>query len=114
MKVVIWHNPKCSKSRQAMTLLEEKGITPEVRQYLKDPPSRQELGEALKALDRPAMDMVRKREAEFAQAGLTQDSTKSAVLDALAAYPRLIERPVVFAGGKARIGRPTEAILEIL
>lgn len=114
MSVTIWHNPRCSKSRAALNLLEERGITPQVRRYLDDPPDAAELRAALDLLGVPAMALVRKGEAEFRAAGLTQDSPDAEAIAAMVAHPKLIERPVVFANGKARIGRPPEAVLEIL
>ncbi|HEY8432005.1 MAG TPA: arsenate reductase (glutaredoxin) [Sandaracinaceae bacterium] len=114
MDVVIWHNPSCSKSRQALALLKERGYEPTVRQYLKDPPTVEELRAVLKKLG--AADphaLVRKKEKEYAEFGIAKLSG-DAVLRALAEHPRLIERPVVITDKGARIGRPTEAILEVL
>ncbi len=114
MSVVIWHNPRCSKSRATLALLHERGIVPEVRLYLEDVPSEAELREALGVLGVGAGALVRKGEAAYEEAGLTRDSDDDTLIAAMAAHPRLIERPVVFAGGTARIGRPPEAVLEIL
>ena len=114
MSVVIWHNPRCSKSRTTLTLLEEQGITPEVRLYLQDAPGAVELREALNLLGLDARDLVRKGEAEFKDAGLGAESSEEDLIAAMVAYPKLIERPIVFANGKARVGRPPEAVLDIL
>ncbi len=114
MTATIWHNPRCSKSRATLALLEERGIAPTIRLYLSDPPTAAELTDALARLGLCAMDLVRTGEPNFKAAGLSKDSSDAVILEAMAAYPKLIERPIVFANGKARIGRPPEAVLEIL
>lgn len=110
--ITIWHNPRCSKSRQTLALLEGRDVT--VRLYLEDAPSVEELRAAQAALGLPVIQMVRSKEAEFKELGLSKDSPEDALLAAMASHPRLIERPVVFANGKAALGRPPEAVLEIL
>lgn len=114
MDVVIWHNPSCSKSRQALALLKERGLEPTVRQYLKDPPSAEELRAVIEKLgfDDPH-GLVRKKEKQFAELGVAE-MEGDAVVAAMAEHPKLIERPVVITDEGARIGRPTEAILDIL
>lgn len=112
--ITIWHNPRCSKSRQTLALLQEHGHAPIERRYLDDAPSVDELRAAQAALGVSALQMCRTKEAEFKQAGLSRDSDDETVLAAMATFSRLIERPIVFANGKARIGRPPEAVLEIL
>lgn len=114
MSVVIWHNPRCSKSRETLALIEHKGITPEIRLYLKDPPSKEELTEALALMGMSAFDLVRKGEQEFREANISPDSPEEQVIGAMARWPKLIERPVVFANGTARLGRPPRAVLDIL
>ena len=114
MSVVIWHNPRCSKSRATMQLLKDRGIEPEVRLYLEDAPSEAELRRALDMLGIGAGDLVRRGEAAFREAGLSSSSIDEDLLAAMVAVPKLIERPIVFANGKAAIGRPLEAVLEIL
>ncbi len=114
MSVIIWHNPRCSKSRATLALLQERGIAQEVRLYLEDAPTAGEIREALTMLETGAEKLVRKGEATYKEAGLSRDSDDAALIAAMAAHPKLIERPIVFAGGKARIGRPPEAVLEIL
>ncbi|MEM7753824.1 MAG: arsenate reductase (glutaredoxin) [Pseudomonadota bacterium] len=114
MTVSIWHNPRCSKSRATLALLEERGITPDVRLYLIEPPNADELRAVLAILGIGPHDLVRRGEAAYKAAGLNKSSPDDAVIAAMLAEPKLIERPIVFAGGKARIGRPPEAVLEII
>lgn len=115
MAVTIYHNPRCSKSRQTLELLEAHGIKPRVIEYLKSPPDRATLAALLRKLGLPARDLVRRTEPEFAELGLDAPGiSEDALLDAMAAHPKLIERPIVVAGRQARIGRPPEAVLEIL
>jgi len=114
MTVTIWHNPRCSKSRQTLALLESKGVTPQVRLYLQDPPSLEELQSAQQTLAIPAIGFMRTGEAAFKELGLTKDASDAALLGAMAGHPVLIERPIVFHDGKAAIGRPPEAVLSIL
>jgi arsenate reductase (glutaredoxin) len=115
MAVTIYHNPRCSKSRQALELLEAHGIKPRVIEYLKTPPDRATLAALLRKLGVPAMSLVRRSEPEFAALGLDAPGiTEEALLDAMASHPKLIERPIVVVDRRARIGRPPEAILEIL
>ncbi len=112
--VTIWHNPRCSKSRQTLALLEERGIAPVVRKYLDDAPDEAEIRAALAALGLRPIEAMRVKEKEFKDLGLTRDSDDDALIRAMAEVPKLIERPIVFSGGKARLGRPPEQVLEIL
>ncbi|WP_238365896.1 arsenate reductase (glutaredoxin) [Mesobacterium pallidum] len=112
--ITIWHNPRCSKSRQALQLLQDRGLDVTERLYLQDPPSEAELRAAHAMLGGPVLAMMRPREDGFKTAGLTKDSDDDALFAAMAADPKLIERPVVFANGKAALGRPPEAVLAIL
>jgi len=112
--IVIWHNPRCSKSRQTLALLQENGVTPEARLYLKDLPTLEELSAIQSALGLPARDMTRLREAAFAEQGLTKTSTDGEILQAMTRAPILIERPIVIHGDRAAIGRPPEAVLALL
>lgn len=105
MAVEIWHNPRCSKSRAALALLQSRGISPQVRLYLTDPPDRAAIAAMLKALQRPASALVRPREGK----ALLQ-RPEDEILFALTADPSLIERPVVRIGERAVIGRPIEAL----
>ena len=109
----IWHNPRCSKSRQTLALVEAKGPVT-IRKYLEDAPSEAEIREVLELLSIPAIDLMRKGEAEFKERGLSKATSEYDLIAAMVAVPKLIERPVVLANGKARIGRPPESVLEIL
>lgn len=112
--VTIWHNPRCTKSRQTLALLEEKGIEPHVRRYLDTPPSEVEIRAALAELGLRPIEAMRTKEKEFKEMGLSKDSDDDTLIRAMAEVPKLIERPIVFANGKARLGRPPEQVLEIL
>jgi arsenate reductase len=115
MTVTIYHNPRCSKSRQTLVLLEERGIAPRVVDYLKTPPSATELKTILKTLGLSPRDLMRKGEPRYAELGLKdRDLDDDALIALLVANPILIERPIVVSGGKAAIGRPPETVLEIL
>ncbi len=112
--VIIWHNPRCSKSRETLALLQENGVTPQVRRYLDDPPTADEITAALTALQVNAAAMMRTKDARFSDLGLTPDMDNDKLIAAMAAHPALIERPIVFKGDKAAIGRPPAAVLDIL
>jgi arsenate reductase len=109
----IWHNPRCSKSRATLALIEERGITPDIRRYLDDAPSESEIREVLALLDIPADNLVRKSEALFKELGL-KDADEDTLIKAMAENPKLVERPVVIKDGKASLGRPPESVLDIL
>ncbi len=113
-KVTIWHNPRCTKSRETLALLQDKGCDITERRYLDDAPTEAEIRDALDLLGVPAIKLMRTKEAEFKAQGLTKDTDDAALIAAMAATPKLIERPVVFANGRAALGRPPEAVLEIL
>lgn len=115
MSVTIYHNPRCSKSRQTLELLGEKGVEPEVVEYLNAPPSAAQLGDILDALGMEPRDLMRKKEAPYGENGLDDDSlSREVLIQAMIDNPILIERPIVVAGGKAAIGRPPESVLAIL
>lgn len=115
MSVKIYHNPRCSKSRQTLQLLQEQGIEPEVVEYLKTPPSVEELDQILSLLDLEPRELMRKKEAEYKEAGLdNQELDRSALVAGMVANPKVIERPIVVADGKAAVGRPPESVLDIL
>jgi len=112
--ITIWHNPRCSKSRQALALLEARGGSVTIRRYLDDAPSVDELRLTRDTLGLHTTQMMRTGEAVFKDLGLSKSDDDETLIAAMAANPKLIERPVVFANGRARIGRPPEAVLEIL
>ena len=112
--ITIWHNPRCSKSREALALLEDAGVTLEVRPYLEEPPTVAELLELQAKLDLPAIAMMRTKEALFRELGLKKDMAEARLIDAMAAHPRLIERAVVINGPRAVIARPPERALDVL
>lgn len=115
MTVQIYHNPRCSKSRQTLQLLKDQGVEPEVVEYLKTPPDRQTLAAILEALDMPPHQLLRKGEAIYKELGLKEPGlSDDALLDAMVENPILIERPIVVNGNKAAIGRPPESVLAIL
>lgn len=114
MKATIYHNPRCSKSRQALALLQENNVEATVHEYLKSPLDEAELKALIEELGINAHDLLRTKEAEYKEAGLSKDSSDTDILKAICATPKLMERPVVVTDKGARIGRPTENILEIL
>jgi arsenate reductase len=112
MAVTIYHNPRCSKSRQTLALLEERGVTPQVVEYLKTPPDAATLRGLLQKLGLGPRDLLRQKEA--AEAGIALDLDGDALIEAMVAHPIVIERPIVVSGKRARLGRPPEKVLEIL
>ena len=115
MSTTIWHNPRCSKSRQTLELLRRKGIEPAIREYLKQPPSKAEVEKLIDLLGGDAMDLIRDGEPEFKTLGRKKaDLGKADIARAIAQHPVLLQRPVVVAGKRAAIGRPPEAVLPLL
>ena len=113
--VTIYHNPRCSKSRQTLDLLEARGITPKVVEYLKHPPSATELKAILKRLGIKPRELVRRGEPLYAELGLEdRELSEDDLIRLMIANPILIERPIVVSGAKAAIGRPPEQVLDIL
>ena len=110
----IWHNPRCSKSRQTLQLLEDNGVTPDVRLYLQDSPDEATLRSTASKLGCSAVDMMRVKEKLFKELGLSKNDGDDALFAAMAANPSLIERPIVINDDKARIGRPPESVLDIV
>lgn len=112
----IWHNPRCSKSRETMELLADAGVEPDVRRYLDDPPDADELRRVLGLLGMQPWELVRMGEADAKELGLRdwdRDDPDRWIL-AMVAHPRLIERPVVIDGDRAVVGRPPSAVQELL
>jgi len=115
MNVRILHNPRCSKSRTTLALLQERGIDPEITHYLDSPPCAEELRSILKMLGMQPRELMRRGESEYRMLGLDQAGLgDDELIDAMVAHPRLIERPIVIANHKAAIGRPLQAVLDIL
>ncbi len=112
--ITYWHNPRCSKSRAGLAFFEEKGVELTVRLYQKDGPTLEELKRVHKMLGRPALQMMRSKDALFKELGLTNEMDDDRLLDAMANHPALIERPIAFTDTVARIGRPTEALADLL
>ncbi|MBM1199471.1 MULTISPECIES: arsenate reductase (glutaredoxin) [Pseudomonas] len=113
--LTLYHNPRCSKSRGALELLEARGLTPTVVRYLETPLSAAQLRDLLARLNLSARQLLRSGEDEYKALNLGDSSLSEAqLIDAMAANPKLIERPILVAGNKAVIGRPPEKILEIL
>ena len=112
--IKIYHNPRCSKSRQGLQLLEDYNQEFEIIKYLDHPLSKAQILEIIKLLDITPMELVRKNEAIWKENYKTKTLTDNQIIDALVAYPKLIERPIVVNNNKAVIGRPTELIQTIL
>ena len=115
MTITIWHNPRCSKSRQTLELLRQKGVEPTIREYLKQPPSKAEIEKLIDMVDGDPGALIRDGEAEFkALKKKKADLGKADVAKAIAQHPVLLQRPIVVAGKRAAIGRPPEAVLPLL
>jgi len=115
MSVKIYHNPRCSKSRQTLQLLEEQGVQAEVIEYLKNPPTTEELDAILTMLNSEPRELMRTKEAEYKATGMNNpDLDRAALIAGMVATPKLIERPIVVTNGKAAVGRPPENVLAIL
>ncbi|MGB0665176.1 MAG: arsenate reductase (glutaredoxin) [Pontibacterium sp.] len=112
--VTIYHNPRCSKSRQTLQLLEENGIEPTVVKYLDETPSADTLADVISKLGISPRDLLRTKEAPYKELNLADASLSDAqIIEAMVANPKLIERPIVVKGDAARIGRPPESVLEL-
>ncbi|TYP65273.1 arsenate reductase (glutaredoxin) [Stutzerimonas stutzeri] len=113
--LILYHNPRCSKSRNALELLEQRGLTPSVIRYLETPPSADELRQILARLGISPRQLLRSGEEEYKTLNLTDSTlTDEQIIDAMVAHPKLIERPILVVGDAAVIGRPPEKVLEIL
>ncbi len=114
-KVTLYHNPRCSKSRATLALLEKANVELEIVEYLKHPPSAEKLDRILTLLNMGPRDLMRRNEAPYRELGLDDDNlNRDALIAAVVAHPILMQRPVVLANGRAAIGRPPERVLEIL
>ena len=116
MKLALYHNPRCSKSRQALALLEERGLEPEIVRYLETPPDAATLDRILKALGKEPRELMRRQEEPYKTLGLDDPGLdRAALIRAMVENPILIERPILVRDGKrAALGRPPEAVLELL
>lgn len=115
MTITIYHNPRCSKSRQTLAILEENTITPDIRLYLDDPLSATELKELLSLLRKAPRDIIRRGEAEYKESGANDPSLDDdAIIALMVQHPKLIERPIVVHDGKAVLGRPPENVLQLI
>ncbi|AWB65192.1 arsenate reductase (glutaredoxin) [Saccharobesus litoralis] len=115
MSITIYHNSRCSKSRQTLALLEEKGISPDVVEYLKSPLTAEEIQQILVKLGfDSARQLMRTKEADYKDNGLKDVTDEQALIQAMVDFPKLIERPIVVNGDQAKLGRPPEQVLEIL
>jgi arsenate reductase len=112
--VIIWHNPRCSKSREALKILEEKGIEPKIYRYLDEHPTKEEIKEVLKLLGVGPRDIMRTKEAVYKELGLKDVDDDEKLIEAMVEHPRLIERPIVIKGNKAVLGRPPEKVIELI
>ncbi|NKI75474.1 arsenate reductase (glutaredoxin) [Dickeya sp. CFBP 2040] len=114
--VTIYHNPRCSKSRETLALLQQQGIEPDVVLYLDTPPDAATLDKLIKQLDfASARELMRRKEDLYRELNLADDSlTETQLIEAMVTHPKLIERPIVIANGKAKLGRPPEQVLDIL
>jgi arsenate reductase len=114
-KATLYHNPRCSKSREALAFVEQQVNDVEVVDYLKKPLNKEQLRTLYDALDiQSAHQMIRPKEAEYKLAGLQKESGDDEILDAIAKYPKLLERPILHYGNKAAIGRPLDYIVALL
>ncbi len=111
----LYHNPRCSKSRQTLALLEERGLKPRIIRYLETPPDAETLDGLLNLLELEPRQLMRAKEAPYNDLDLANPAlSRAALIDAMVANPVLIERPIVVANGKAAVGRPPESVLDIL
>lgn len=112
--MIIYHNPRCRKSRETLKLLQEKGVDPEIKLYLDDSPNKKELREVLKKLGISAESLVRKQESIFKENYKGKEMSEEDFIDAMVKYPKLIERPIVIKGDKAVLGRPPGNVDKLL
>ncbi len=110
----IYHNPRCSKSRQTLALLEEKGINPEIILYLKDNPNKDDIKDLLQKLGIPAEKLIRKGEQIYKDNFKGKSLSEEEWIDAMVDFPKLIERPIVVKGNKAILGRPPQNVLDLI
>ena len=113
--ITLWHNPRCSKSRDSFKLLEERGIEANVVKYLEDVPTKEELQSILAMLGmNSARELMRTKEAVYSELNLKDETSEEKLIEAMVSNPKLIERPIIIKGKKAVIGRPIEKVIELL
>ena len=112
--VIIWHNPRCSKSREALKLLQEEGIEPKIYKYLDEHPTKEQIKEVLKMLGAKPRDIMRTKEKIYKELGLKEVEDDEKLIEAMVEHPKLIERPIVIKDGKAVLGRPPQKIIELV
>lgn len=113
-EITIWHNPMCSKSREALGILQEGGYEGKVVKYLENTPSEDEIRSVLKMLGIGARELMRTKEDIYKELGLSSVENEDALINAMAKHPKLIERPIIIKGNKAIIGRPSEKIITFI
>ncbi len=113
MSTIIWHNPRCSKSRQTLDILNKKGVSPEVVKYLELKPNANEISAVLQKLGISARELMRTKEDIYKVLNLKDENNEVKLIEAMAENPKLIERPIVIVGDKAVLGRPPEKVLEL-
>ena len=115
MDIILYHNPRCSKSRQTLALIEDRGIKPTIVEYLKTPPNHQQLDRILRGLELEPRELMRTKEAEYKELGLADSAlSRDQLIEAMIANPKLIERPILVVGDQIVVGRPPENALTIL
>ena len=112
--IIIWHNPRCSKSREALKLLQEKGIEPKIYKYLDEHPTKEQIKEVLKMLGVGPREIMRTKEKIYKELGLKDVSDDEKLIEAMVEHPKLIERPIVIKDGKAVLGRPPQKVIELV
>jgi arsenate reductase len=114
-KLTLYHNPGCSKSRQTLSLLQERGIEPRIIEYLQTPPGAEQIERILELLQLQPRELMRSGEAEYRELGLDDPAlSRAQLIQAMAEHPQLIQRPIVISGDRAALGRPPETVLELL
>ena len=113
-QITIWHNPRCSKSREALSILEENGSNKVVVKYLETTPTKEQISDILKMLDISARELMRTKEDIYKELNLKDETSEEKLIEAMEANPKLIERPVLIKGNKAIIGRPTSIIAKFI
>lgn len=113
-EIKVWHNPRCAKSREALSIIEENGLECDVVKYLDSTPDANEIRNTLKLLNLSARELMRTKEAVYKELNLKEETDEDKLIEAMAQNPKLIERPVLFKGDKAIIGRPSSVIVEFL